>query len=205
VTRRSVAVLDYGIGNQASVRRLIIDLGHRCIVTRTHEDLRSADVVVLPGVGAFPGAMESLCRAGLTDVLRERARGGGPLFGICLGMQLLAESSDEILPTAGLGLIPGQIRSIGHSNWHIGWNSIEVVAPDRVFQAVDGDTFYFNHSFEFDAPKEYVTAVARAGGIVTAAVRKGCVAGVQFHPEKSQQAGRRLMARLLADVTEGSL
>jgi glutamine amidotransferase len=141
--------------------------------------------------------MEVLHRKDLVEVLLERARTDAPLLGICLGMELLADSSEEFGQTPGLGLIPGQIRPLKDLRWHIGWNSIESTGVDALFQKSDGEFFYFNHSFAYEGPAEFVAAVSRAGGPMVAAVRRQRVVGVQFHPEKSQQAGRRLLSGLI--------
>jgi glutamine amidotransferase len=199
VTRRTIGVVDYGAGNLASVSRALGALGHRCRVTRDPATLGAADVLVLPGVGAFPAAMACLHRLGLVDFLRGQARAGQPLVGICLGMQLLAETSAEQRTTAGLGLIPGHVRPLLDPRWHIGWNTIEVTAADPLLASVDGRALYFNHAFVFEAPGEYAVAVSRVRRPFTVAVRRGRVVGLQFHPEKSQLAGRHL----LGDVIDG--
>lgn len=198
--RRTVAVVDYGAGNLASVARSVSGLGYRCSVTREPSVLAAADAIVLPGVGAFPAAMAALHATGLADALRAQARQGRPLVGICLGMQLLADESLEHRATAGLGLVPGRVRPLGERRWHIGWNTIEVPG-EGVLAASHGRSLYFNHSFVFDAPEGCRAALAHVDGDTpfTAAVRQGNIVGLQFHPEKSQQAGRAL----LADVIEG--
>lgn len=200
----TVGVVDYGAGNIASVARAFTGLGYRCRVGRDTETLAAADVMVLPGVGAFPAAMEALHRHRLVEFIQAQARRGQPLVGICLGMQLLAQSSTEHRLTAGLGLIPGQVVPMESQRWHIGWNSIEVLGEEPLLQPSDGQSLYFNHSFHFRAPAEYSACVSRlepAAPSFTAAVRRGNVVGLQFHPEKSQVAGRML----LRNVIEGLL
>jgi imidazole glycerol-phosphate synthase subunit HisH len=198
MTRMTVALVDYGAGNLASVARAITGLGHRCRTTRDPETLCAADAVVLPGVGAFPAAMEALRRWHLVDLLQRQARLGQPLVGICLGMQLLAETSTEHRLTTGLGLIPGRVRPLGVSRWHIGWNSIDVQRREPLLASSDGRSLYFNHAFVLDTAPEYSVAVSRIDTRpFTVAVRRGNVVGLQFHPEKSQLAGRALLKSVL--------
>lgn len=194
--RLTIGVVDYGAGNLASVARAVTGLGHRCRVTRDQETLSAADALLLPGVGAYPAAMAALHQHRLVDFLQRQARAGQPLVGICLGMQLLAETSCEHRLTAGLGLIPGHVRALDTARWHIGWNRIEVLGADPLLAPSDGQALYFNHAYAFDAPREYVVGVARLQGPFTAAVRRGRVLGLQFHPEKSQLAGRELLRRV---------
>lgn len=202
--RRQVAIVDYGIGNQMSVLRLVRSLGHRCVVTHEPAEIEAADLVILPGVGAYPAAMKTLHETKLFDVIRARARADQPLLGICLGMQLLTDSSEELGQTAGLSLIPGQIKTLKEPRWHIGWNALEATGADESFRRVDRDSFYFNHSYAFDGPSDFVVATARADSPIVAAIRRGKVVGVQFHPEKSQDAGRRFLGGLVDDLCVGT-
>lgn len=204
--RVTAAVVDYGAGNLASVARTLDGMGYRCRVTRQAPLLAEADIVVLPGVGAFPAAMQALHGAGLVEPLRERGQSGRPLVGICLGMQLLAQSSTEHRPTPGLGLLPGEVRPLAGARWHIGWNPLEVQPDDALLRAGQGQAVYFNHSYGLPADTPGCAAWARPGPdagepAVAAAVRQGAVVGLQFHPEKSQHAGHAL----LRDVIEGLL
>ncbi len=195
--RRTVGIIDYGAGNLSSVQRAFHALGHRARVTAEADVLDSADLLVLPGVGAFPHAMERLAAAGLDRYVTEAARGGRPLLGICLGMQLLVEESEEQRLTAGLGLVPGRVAALPGGGWHIGWNRLEVVGADPMFRPSDRESVYFNHSFAVDVPLPYRAAVARAGVELVAAIRRDRIVGLQFHPEKSQAAGRALLARIV--------
>ncbi len=198
MNRKTVGIVDYGVGNHTSVMRSLQALGHRCHVTNDREILSSADVLVLPGVGAFPSAMSALHHYGLVVYLCELARQGKPFIGLCLGMQLLADESLEHGTTAGLGLIPGTVRPLPAMDWHIGWNSLETVKHDTLMALSDGESFYFNHSYFFDVPADYQSAVSRAqDSSFTVAVRRGNVVGLQFHPEKSQAAGKQLLSRLV--------
>ena len=201
MTRKKIAIVDYGVGNLTSVYRTFQALGHRCVTSSEHFALAESDVIVLPGVGAFPTAMSELNKRGLTDFLRDRAQMGHPMIGICLGMQLLADESLEHGTTAGLGLIPGQVVPLDTAHWHIGWNTIEVVNNDKLLSASDGDAFYFNHSYIFNAPVEYQVCVSRLRKPFAAAVRRKNVVGLQFHPEKSQSAGRKMLNHLIQELT----
>lgn len=198
MNRKTIGIVDYGVGNHTSVLRTFQILGQRCRVTNDLEILAAADILVLPGVGAFPSAMAALHQFGLVDFLCELARQGKPIIGLCLGMQLLVDESLEHGTTAGLGLIPGTVRHLSSMDWHIGWNSLEMVRPDPIMSPSDGEPFYFNHSYVLDVPDAYQAAVSRVKkSCFTAAVRRGNVVGLQFHPEKSQTAGKELLARLV--------
>lgn len=194
--RLTAAVVDYGAGNVASVARTLQGLNYRCRVTRDPETLAAADVMVLPGVGAFPAAMESLHRFRLVDFIQGQARRGQPLVGICLGMQLLADSSSEYRVTAGLGLVPGRVLPLPEGG-HIGWNTLDVVGREPLLEPSDRQWLYFNHSYAFDAPAEYTVGLARREQAFAAAVRRGRIVGLQFHPEKSQVAGRELLKNVI--------
>ncbi len=205
-TRRTVAIVDYGVGNHASVLRCVRQLGFRARVSNTTEQLDQADVLLLPGVGAYPTAMERLHSLDLVTYLQRAAQLGRPLIGICLGMQLLAESSTELGLTAGLGLIPGVVEALGEPRWHIGWNGLEVKQGWPLLQASDGEVMYFNHSYAYRGPEEFVIARSRVmeGGLpLVAAIARGSVTGLQFHPEKSQQPGLELLSRLLVGGEAG--
>jgi imidazole glycerol-phosphate synthase subunit HisH len=203
VSRLTVGVIDYAAGNLASVRRVLHSLGYGCRASSCPDILDQTDVLLLPGVGAFPSAMEELNKLGLVSYLQEQARNEKPIIGICLGMQLLADSSEEYGVTAGLGLIPGNVVSLQKKSWHIGWNNIEVLGASHTLKQCDGKSFYFNHSFEFKAPQEYRTAVARLSqdlDPVVVAVQRGSMVGLQFHPEKSQLAGRQLLCDVISEL-----
>lgn len=195
--RRTVGIVDYGVGNHVSVWRAMHALGYRCRVTHDTEVLDSTDLILLPGVGAFPPAMQAIESRGLGEYLRGRAREGKPFLGICLGMQLMADASSEFGQTAGLGLIPGQVVPLRQAAWHIGWNTFESVGGDQLLRSIDGQSVYFNHSYVFEAPAEYSAGVARLAQPFVVAVRRENVVGLQFHPEKSQAAGREALRRVI--------
>jgi glutamine amidotransferase len=202
MSRSTIAIVDYGVGNHTSVLRTFQALGHRCRLTNDREVLASADVLVLPGVGAFPAAMSALHRQGLAAYLCELARLAKPLIGLCLGMQLLADESLEHGTTAGLGLISGAVRPLLGIDCHIGWNTLETLVHDPLMSPSNGESFYFNHSYVFDVPPAYQVAVSRVkDSSFTVAVRRGNVVGLQFHPEKSQAAGKQLLSRLVEGLS----
>lgn len=189
----TIGIVDYGVGNLASVWHALHALQFRCRVSSDPAALSATDVLLLPGVGAFPAAMAALHQAGLVSYLQEEARRGRPIIGICLGMQLLAESSTEHRPTAGLGLVPARVRALQAGAWHIGWNVIEPTREDPLFGHAAPRSVYFNHSYVVDAAPEHRVFMAQASEPVAAVVRKDNVVGIQFHPEKSQAAGREML------------
>ena len=196
-----MAIVDYGIGNHASVLRCVRQLGFRARVTQSKKQLDQADVLLLPGVGAFPKAMERLHSLDLVNYLIRSAQLNRPLIGICLGMQLLTESSTEMGFTTGLGLIPGVVNSIGEPRWHIGWNSLEVLPGQTLLQGSDREVMYFNHSYAYQGPEEFVASrcrISESSSSLVAAIARGSVIGLQFHPEKSQAPGLALLERLIA-------
>lgn len=195
-----MAIVDYGIGNHASVLRCVRQLGFRARLTHSKKQLDQADVLLLPGVGAFPKAMERLHALDLVNYLIRSAQLNRPLIGICLGMQLLTESSTEMGFTAGLGLIPGVVQAIGEPRWHIGWNGLEVLPGQPLLQGSDREVMYFNHSYAYQGPEEFVASrcrVSESSSSLVAAISRGSVIGLQFHPEKSQAPGLDLLVRLI--------
>ncbi|HEY9192441.1 MAG TPA: imidazole glycerol phosphate synthase subunit HisH [Methyloversatilis sp.] len=201
MSRTTVGLVDYGVGNHASVSHALHDAGFRVRVAADAPGLDACDVLLLPGVGAFPAAMQRLRDSGLDAYLCDAAQAGRPLLGICLGMQLLAQESFELGRTRGLGILPGRVVPLGEAPWHIGWNTLVCVGEDPAFRLSQGESFYFNHSFMLVDAGDCVAAEARLPQPVTAAVRLGRVAGLQFHPEKSQRAGMRLLHTLITELT----
>lgn len=197
MTAISIGVVDYGMGNHASVAHCLRSLGMRVRVSDQREILAEADALLLPGVGAFPAAMQELHRRGLVSYLQDQARSRRPIIGICLGMELLASASWEIEHTVGLDLIPGEFVPFAEGGWHIGWNTLEIAAPDPLLQVSDGKAFYFNHSVHFVGPEQSQSAVTRHQAAFASIIRREKVIGMQFHPEKSQQAGRQLLSNVI--------
>jgi glutamine amidotransferase len=199
-----IAVVDYGMGNRRSVEKALAHVGAPAVITRDHGELRRADGIVLPGVGAFPRAMRNLAQLGLDDVLRERAAAGVPLLGICLGMQLLFESSTEHGGATGLGLLPGEVTYLdprGERLPHIGWNLVSLVRPARLIAGMgEAAAFYHVHSLACRPADAHDVVGTAAYGEETfvSIVERGSVFGVQFHPEKSSRDGLALMRNFAA-------
>ena len=194
-----LAIVDYGVGNLFSLKSSFAAIGVEAVVTADAEVLRSADRIILPGVGAFGDAAKKLRDSGLDKVVIEQAKAGKPLMGICLGMQLLFEKSLEYGEHAGLGLIRGAVRPIADvipSDYkipHIGWNALKFVGNHPLFKYIkEGDCVYFVHSF-YGADCPDVIATAEYGAELTAAVARGNVMGCQFHPEKSGSVGLNIL------------
>jgi glutamine amidotransferase len=197
LTALTIGLVDYGMGNHASVVNALHDIGFRVRLSDSLDVLNETDVLLLPGVGAFPRAMDQLHSRGLVEFLRDWARRQKPMIGICLGMQLLASASYEHTYTAGLDLIPGEITSLIDSKWHIGWNTIECLNQNQMFLPSDAQAFYFNHSFSYHGPEKYQVAISRNPRPIVSAIKRGNVIGLQFHPEKSQFAGRELLKNII--------
>jgi glutamine amidotransferase len=145
--------------------------------------------------------MQSLHQRGLVDYLQQQAREQRPIIGICLGMQLLASASYEFEYTAGLDIIPGEVIPMGGAKWHIGWNTLECVIPESSLELSNGEAFYFNHSFCYQGSSEYQVGLSRHPDPFASVIRNGNAVGIQFHPEKSQEAGRVLLKNLILELT----
>jgi imidazole glycerol-phosphate synthase subunit HisH len=202
-----VGIIDYGAGNLVSVEQALIRLGAQPAFVHAPDALADVDALIVPGVGASLPAMERLAAAGLVDPLRAWARAGRPLLGICLGMQLLFETSDED-GAEMLGVFPGRITLLQDAPTlpHIGWNQVERTAAGRSHLLFDGlpdaADFYFVHSYGFapglDAPDDLVLATTTHGRPMASVVGRGLVIGVQFHPERSGSNGLRLLESFVA-------
>jgi glutamine amidotransferase len=197
----TVGIVDYGIGNHASVISALRNLGFRIRVSSDPVILGNTNILVIPGVGAFPAAMEALHELGLVNYLQQWAREQRPIIGICLGMQLLASDSTELQYTKGLDIIPGKVVAMKNNKWHIGWNTLECDSGKSLLQLSDGEIFYFNHAFCYQGDSEYQVALSRNPNPFTAIIRRNKVAGLQFHPEKSQYAGSVLLKNLILELT----
>ena len=193
---RWTAIVDYGVGNLKSVTNAMDYLGLRTVITGDPQELERADAILLPGVGAFPDAAEKLRAAGLDRVLRAQA-GRKPMLGICLGMQLLFDESEEIRPSRGLGLVHGGVKRIEteYKLPHIGWNSLTFQNDSPLFRGLeDGAWVYFVHTYcGVAADERDVTARTEYGPSVVAAVGHDGVYGCQFHPEKSGPVGLQIL------------
>ena len=190
------AIIDYGAGNLFSVKNALDYLGIENKVTKNAEDLRAADRLILPGVGAFPDAMRMLRESGLVEVIKEEVQ-KKPLLGICLGMQMLFEKGYEFEETDGLGLIKGSVKLMTPENLpipHIGWNELELNNPCKLLEK-GGEYVYFVHSYAADCPSENVAAYCDYGMKIPALVFNGNVYGAQFHPEKSGDKGLEMLRK----------
>ncbi len=198
------AIIDYDAGNIKSVEKALLYLGEEAVITRDREVIRAADRVILPGVGAFGTAMEKLRAYGLEEVIHEVVEEGTPFLGICLGLQLLFERSEESEGVKGLGILPGEILRLPEEEGikipHIGWNSLKFPNRGRLFQGISEDSYvYFVHSYYLKAEDErIVTASSEYGALIHASVEKDNVFACQFHPEKSSQAGLTILKNFAA-------
>lgn len=195
------AVVDYGAGNLTSVRLAFAALGETLVVTSDPETVRRADRVVFPGVGAAKSAMAKLCERGLEEVVRNAAGSGKPFLGICLGMQILFEHSEEDGGVDTMGVIPGKVKRFsdekGYKVPEIGWNQVEVGSGKEELGMKDGSEFYFVHSYYAEVVPETVGLTEYAGVRFTSMVRRGGLWACQFHPEKSGRVGLGLLEKWL--------
>lgn len=198
-----VAIIDYDAGNIKSVENAVRFLGHEVIVTSNAEEILSADHIILPGVGAFGDAMKRLNKAGLEETIRQAVDREIPFLGICLGLQLIFEESEESPGVKGLGLLPGRIRRIpegdGRKVPQIGWNDLSFPRSSRLFAGIpEGSYVYFVHSYYLEAgdPAD-VAARTEYGVSIDAAVEHGRLFACQFHPEKSERIGMQILENFL--------
>jgi glutamine amidotransferase len=213
MNKPDVAVIDYGMGNLLSVQRGLEHCGAIVTVTSDPDVIFSASRVVLPGVGAFADAMTELCRLGLDEVVREIGARDTPLMGICLGMQMLLDESDEFGKTAGLGLIPGRVIPLPNTTTtgqsqkipHIGWNPLVLPQSRKDWQGTllqdlkSGDSVYFVHSF-MASPTNINHRIADCiygGNPISAVITRNNIIGCQFHPEKSGEVGLKILRRFI--------
>ena len=194
-----IAIIDYDAGNIKSVEKAMILLGQEVTITGDREEILKADKVILPGVGAFGDAMGNLRRTGLDRVIRETVDKGTPFLGICLGLQLLFERSDEPPGVDGLGILKGEIVRIPEADGlkipHMGWNSLHLEHDGRLFRGIrEGEYVYFVHSYYLKAEDENIVKASTEYGVhIHASVEQDNVFACQFHPEKSSDAGIRIL------------
>ena len=199
-----IALIDYDAGNMRSVEKALTYLGERPVITRKREEILKADRIILPGVGSFGDAMENLERFRLSEVLKEAAKRQNPLRGICLGMQVLFEASEESPGVKGLGILDGQIVRIPKKERlkipHMGWNSLSCAPDGTLFEGLpDHPYVYFVHSYYLKAKDpQIVKAMAEYGVMIHASVESGNVFGCQFHPEKSGETGLHILRNFIA-------
>ena len=198
-----VAIIDYDAGNIKSVEKAIQFLGEEAVITRNPDEILNASSVILPGVGAFGDAMEKLHKYNLVPVIQEVVKRQIPFLGICLGLQLLFEKSDESPGVEGLGILEGEIKRIPDNGElkipHIGWNSLKFPNAGRLYQGISEDSYvYFVHSYYLDAKEDsIVMATTEYGTTIHASVEKGNVFACQFHPEKSSSVGLKILENFL--------
>jgi imidazole glycerol-phosphate synthase subunit HisH len=195
----AIAVVDYGMGNRRSVEKALAHVGASATISDDPDRLREAAGLIVPGVGAFPRAMDNLRERGLDELLRERVAAHTPVLGICLGMELAFERSAELGGAEGLGLVPGDVRELSVGSLklpHIGWNEVSFTKASPLTEDLPSESaFYHVHSYApVPAHEEDVLATAEYGATFVTAVQHGSFFGVQFHPEKSSAAGLRMLA-----------
>lgn len=199
-----ISIIDYGAGNLSSVKKALDFLGAESEITQDSDRILSASHIILPGVGSFGDAMNSMAERGLVDVVKEAALSGKPFLGICLGLHLLFEGSDESPEIDGLGILKGKMVTIPRDRGlkvpHIGWNSVSLKQKDGIFSGIDDNSyFYFVHSYYLkDADENVVAGVTEYGVPIECAVQRGNLCAVQFHPEKSSSAGLKLLKNFIA-------
>ncbi len=204
-----IAIIDYDAGNIRSVEKALQYLGEETVITRDRETILSADGVILPGVGSFGDAMGKLRDYGLVPVIRECAHRQIPFLGICLGLQLMFDESEECPGVEGLGLLKGKILRIpddgGLKVPHIGWNNLRFPHSGRLFQGLPEDCYvYFVHSYYLKADEDsVVAATTEYGTLIHAAVEKGSLFACQFHPEKSSETGLKILQNFVRVTKEG--
>jgi imidazole glycerol-phosphate synthase subunit HisH len=200
-----IALIDYGAGNVRSVLKALETAGAAVQLTTEPDVVRSATKVVLPGVGAFADCMSALRRSGMAEAIHEAAHSGKPFLGICVGMQVLFDSGEEQGHHEGLGILPGLVVRFTHTGLkipHTGWNQLLPRREHFLFQNLpDGSWAYFNHAYHCEARPNDILATTDYGGPFASAVARDNVFGIQFHPEKSQTAG----LRILRNFVEGTL
>lgn len=192
-----ISIIDYGMGNLRSVEKALQSLGFETIITSSEKEIKNSKGIILPGVGAFPKAMENLKKNNLDEILKEEVKSGKPLIGICLGMQLLFDSSDEVTFTKGLGFIEGHVKKfeISEKIPHMGWNDLKFNIPTPMLKDIkEGEFVYFVHSFYADMKDKNLNAYTEYEIKVPAVVSNENVIGFQFHPEKSGNVGLRMLS-----------
>lgn len=198
-----VAIIDYDAGNIKSVEKAIQFLGEQVVITRDPKEILSASHVILPGVGAFGDAMEKLQKYDLIPVIKEVVNRKIPFLGICLGLQLLFEKSEESPGVQGLGILEGEIKRIPEEEGlkipHIGWNSLKYATKGRLYEGIEEDSYvYFVHSYFLKAKEaEIVAATTEYGTLIHASVEKENVFACQFHPEKSSAVGLKILENFI--------
>jgi len=198
-----IAIIDYDAGNIMSVQKALAKLSQEYVLTRDAETIMRADKLILPGVGSFGDAMDRIRSYGLEEVIKSFVATGKPFLGICLGLQLIFEESEESEGVKGLGLLPGKIKKIPYGEYqkipHMGWNSIKYPHKGKLFEGIDEDVYvYFVHSFYLDADnKNDVVATTEYNVLIDASVEHDNIYACQFHPEKSGEIGLKIISNFI--------
>lgn len=202
-----IAIIDYGAGNIQSVYKALKFIGADCKVTSDKDEILNADGAILPGVGSFGDAMDTMTKRGIKDTIIEYTKSGKPFLGICLGLQLLFPESKETPGVKGLDIFKGTITKIPNQNRtlkipHMGWNNISIKQKNGIFKDIEGEPYvYFVHSFYLKAQdKDIVAATTQYGVEIDAAVQKGNIIATQFHPEKSGEVGLKMLKNFVEMV-----
>lgn len=196
---KTIGIIDYGVGNLTSVVNALSFISVESKICTMRDELKGIHGIILPGVGSFPAGMKNLESLDIIQVIDDKVKSGLPLLGICLGMQLLSQTSDEFSLTNGLDLIPGSVKKLDDQNGklripHIGWNNVFFDDCSLAKGLENEEDFYFVHSYGFsDSKKDYVKGVTHYGNEIVAVVEKDNIFGTQFHPEKSQKAGLEML------------
>ncbi|EED2629774.1 imidazole glycerol phosphate synthase subunit HisH [Listeria monocytogenes] len=192
-----IVIIDYDTGNTKSISKALDFIGLQNKISSDATEISQADGVILPGVGAYPEAMKELTRRGLDKTLKEIAATGKPILGVCLGMQLLLESSNEHSFTSGLCLIPGHVEKLPEEPEfavpHMGWNQLQIKRATPLTKQLDGEYVYYVHSYYANCPEEYIIATSGYSIEVPGMINNGNIYGAQFHPEKSGQIGLEIL------------
>jgi glutamine amidotransferase len=198
-----IGIVDYDLGNHDSLFFLLKSMGFKVVISKDISVLGEMALIILPGVGAFPKAMATLNSSGLASFIGQWSNQDKPLIGICLGMQLLCSMSFEFEETKGLNLIPGIIAPLDSGKSHIGWNDNIPFKSNEMFGINTIDQFYYNHSFKFIGEDNYIISYSLFDELIPAIIQKNKTVGIQFHPEKSQNSGKKLIPLLIKKLIYG--
>jgi len=197
-----IGIINYGVGNIHSLHKSFKTIGFRSIKSNEPSVLERCDIIALPGVGSFAYAIKKLTQTNLDRFVINQSKKKKPIIGICLGMQLLTDSSEENGIHSGLGIIPGKIKKNYNSDYHIGWNNIEVNKQKSFINKFNNHEFFFNHGFSFKGESKYILSKTIFGESFASVINKGKTIGFQFHPEKSQKAGLQLLKSTINYLTK---